>query len=142
MDARLSSKSASEVSIFVCFSISIFSYVLIQRPPSWRWRTVYITVWNHLTMMAVGQGMYTSPVDPSEQFPDSISTCDVNRGYSMLLLILFVLLLFVCFFLFSFLLFFFVHFFPFFRDNHVIFITRVEFRYYVVIIILVDLKKR
>ena len=65
-------------------------------------------------MMAVGQGMYTSPVDPSEQFPDSISTCDVNRGYSMLLLILFVLLLFVCFFLFSFLLFFFCSLFPFF----------------------------
>ena len=58
----------------------------------------------------------------------------------MLLLILFVLLLFVRFFNFLFYGFF-VHFFPFFRDNHIIFISAVEFRYYVVIIILVKLGK-
>ena len=122
------------------FQSLFFFFLLIQRPSSWRWRTVCITVWHHLTMMAVGQGMSTLPVDPSEQLPDSISTCHVSRGYNMLLLILFVLLLFVRFlnFLFYGL---FVHFFPFFRDNHIIFISTVEFRYYVVIIILVDLGK-
>ena len=36
--------------------------------------------------------MQTLPVDHSQQLPDSISTCDVNRGYYMLLLFLFVLL--------------------------------------------------
>ena len=75
----------------------------------------------------MGQGMLVLPVDPSEQLLDSISTCDVNRGYYMLLLILFVCFLFYYFF---------VHFFPFFRDNHIIFISAVEFRYYVVIIML------
>ena len=34
-------------------------------------------------------------VDRSEQLPDTIFTCDVNRDYYMLLLFLFVLLLFV-----------------------------------------------
>ena len=34
-------------------------------------------------------------VDHSEQLPDSIFTCDVNKDYYMLLLFLFVLLLFV-----------------------------------------------
>ena len=34
---------------------------------------------------------------PFRAMPDNISTCDVNRGYYMLLLFLFVLLLFACF---------------------------------------------
>ena len=69
--------------------------------------------------------MQALPVDPSEQLSDSISTCDVNKG-----------LLFVCFiFLFCF---FFVHFFPFLG---IVFVSTVEFRYYVVVILLVDLGK-
>ena len=58
-----------------------------------------------LTMVTVGQWMQALPVDHSEQLPDSISTCDVNSGYYILLLFLFVLLLFfvrVCFFCFCF----------------------------------------
>ena len=70
--------------------------------------------------------------------PDSISTCDVNRGYYMLLLFLFILLLFVYFIsLFYYLLVFFIYF----RDNNMISISTVEFRYCVVIIILVKLGK-
>ena len=49
-------------------------------------------------MVKVGQVMQTISVNYSEQLPDSICTCDVNRGYFMLLLFLFVLffVLFVC----------------------------------------------
>ena len=32
-------------------------YVLVQGPTSWCWRTVFITVWHHLTMVAVAQEM-------------------------------------------------------------------------------------
>ena len=68
--------------------------------------------------------------------PGSISKCDVNRRYYMLLLFLFVLLLFfVVFFLF--ILFIFV----FFMDRNMISIGIVKFRCYVVIIILVNLGK-
>ena len=82
-------------------------------------------------------------VDHSEQLPDNIFTCDVNRDYYVLLLFLFVLLLFAfvcfiflfhCFFLFSFYLFFL-------WDSNMISISAVEFRYYVAIIILVNLGK-
>ena len=65
-----------------------------SRPPSWWWCTVCITVWHHLTMVTVGQGMWALSVDQSEQLPNSISTCDVKRDYYMLLLFLFLLLLF------------------------------------------------
>ena len=68
--------------------------------------------------------------DHSEQLPDSISTCDVNRGYFMLLLFLFVLLLCVCVFLFFFS-----------RDSNMISIGTVDFRYYVAAIIPVNLGK-
>ena len=59
----------------------------------------------------------------------------------MLLLVLFVLLfcLFVLFFFF--IVYSFVHFLPFSRDSHIISITTAEFRYYNVIIILVNLGK-
>ena len=63
---------------------------------------------------------------------------DVKRGYYMLLLFLFVFLLFV--FLFSFHLFLLLLL-SFFRDSNMISISKVEFRYYVVIIILVNLGK-
>ena len=56
----------------------------------------------------------------------------------MLLLLLFVLLLFVCLFLFFVFLVFLLFFF---RDNNMISIGTVEFRYYVVMIILVNLEK-
>ena len=70
-------------------------------------------------MLIVGQGMQTLSVDHSEQLLDSSSTSDVNRGYYMLLQFLVV----VCFF------------FVFFsRDNNVISLGTVEFRYYVAII--------
>ena len=81
-------------------------------------------------MVTVGQGMYLFlSVDHSEQFSDNISTCDVNTSYYMLLLFLFVLLLFVfcaCFFS---------------RDSNIISIGTVEFRYYVAIIIPMNLGK-
>ena len=132
--------------------------MLAQRPPSWFWSTVYITVWYHLTTVKVGQGMQSLSVDHSEQLPDRISTCDVNRGYYVLLLFLFVLLLFfggffLCFvwfcFLFCFVFFVFVFFVVvvvfslcfFFRDSNIISIGTVEFRYYVVILIPVNLAK-
>ena len=60
-------------------------------------------------------------VDHSEQLPDSICTCDVDRGYYMFLL----------FFGFVFC----------FRDSNMTSIGTAEFRYCVVIIILVDLRK-
>ena len=63
---------------------------------------------------------------------------DVKRGYYMLLLFLFVFLLFV--FLFSFHLFLLLLL-SFFRDSNMISISKVEFRYYVVITILVNLGK-
>ena len=81
-------------------------------------------------MVTVGQGIYSLPVDPLEQLP-----CDVNRCFYMLLLFLFALLSF-CLFYFSFLLIF-----LFFRDSNMISISTVGFRYYVVIIILVNLEK-
>ena len=31
-------------------------YVLVERPPFWYWRTVFITVWHHLTTVTVAQG--------------------------------------------------------------------------------------
>ena len=77
-------------------------------------------------MVTVGKGLWALPVNHSEQLPDSISTCDVNRGYYMLLLFLFALLLF---------------FVDFFRNSNIISIGTVEFRYYVVIIIPVNLGK-
>ena len=119
------------------FTMSLFLfYVLVQRPPSCCWSTVYITVWHHLTMVTVGQGMQTLPVDHSEQLPDSISTCDINRRYYMLLLFLFVLLLFfvVFFCLFG-------VFLGFFRDRNMISMGTVKFTCYVVITILVNLGK-
>ena len=98
-----------------------------------KWRTVCITVWHHLTIVTVGQGMLALLVDYSEQLHDCISTCDVSKGCYMLLLFLFVLLLFVfcccCFF------------YCFFTYSNMISIGTVEFRYYVVIIILVNLRK-
>ena len=70
-------------------------------------------------MVILGQGMQTLSVDHLEHLLDSISTSDVNRGYYMLLQFLVV----VCFF------------FVFFsRDNNVISLGTVEFRYYVAII--------
>ena len=68
--------------------------------------------------------MLALPVDYSEQLPDSISTCDINSGYYMLLL--FVLLLFV-YFIFIFHCLFLFHF-HFFRDSNMISISTVEFR--------------
>ena len=69
-------------------------------------------------------------VDHSEQLPDSISTCDVNRGYYMLLLFLLVLLLFfLCSCVF------------FSRDSNMISVGTVKFKYYAVIIIPVNLGK-
>ena len=60
-----------------------------------------------------------------------MSSCDGNKGYYMLLLFLFVLmLLFLC-----------VCVFFFFRDSNMISIATVEFRYYVAIILLVNLGK-
>ena len=88
-------------------------------------------------MMTAGKGMLALPADHSEQLSDTISTYDVNRGYYTLLLFLFVLLLFVVvvagFFCFCFC--------CFFWDSNMISIDTVEFRYYVVIIILVNLGK-
>ena len=121
--------------LFFTMCLFLF-YVLVQRPSSCCWSTVYITVWHHLTMVTAGQGMQALPVDHSEQLPYSVSTCDVNRRCYMLLLFLFVLLFFFCgVFLFIFFLF------LFFRDRNMISIGTLEFRYYVVIIILVNLVK-
>ena len=64
----------------------------------------------------------------SEQLPNSISTCTVNRGCCMLLLFLF-----SCFLFFIFI--------YFFRDSNTISIGAVEFRCYIVVIILVNLEK-
>ena len=59
-----------------------------------------------------------------------MSSCDGNKGYYMLLLFLFVLmLLFLCVCVF------------FFRDSNMISIATVEFRYYVAIILPVNLGK-
>ena len=104
MDLRLGSKYAFDISMFVYFSIAI-SFLLVQGPPSWCWRTVCITVLDYLTVMTVGQRMQALPVDHSQQLRDSISTSDVNRYYYILSLFLFVLLLFVFLFYFSLLLF-------------------------------------
>ena len=57
-------------------------------------------------LVTEGQGMQALSVDQSEQLPNSISTCDVNRNYDMLLLFLFLLFLFFCFVLLCFCLFF------------------------------------
>ena len=83
-------------------------------------------------------------VDYSEQLPDSIFTCDVNRGYYTLLLVLLVLLL--SFVVFSFVLFCFG--FGFFCCCFVLLflgiadsIGAVDLRYYIVIIKLVTLGK-
>ena len=72
---------------------------------------------------------------------------DVKRDYYMLLLFLFVFLLFFVF-VFFIVCFFSFHLFlllllllSFFRDSNMISISKVEFRYYVVIIILVNLGK-
>ena len=84
--------------------------------------------------------MSTLPVDHSKKLPDSIcAACDVTRGYYMLLLFLFVMLLFIvfCFVLFCFVLLCFL----FFRDSNMIYKGIAEFRYYVVIIILVNVKE-
>ena len=70
-------------------------------------------------MLIVGQGMQTLSVDHSEQLLDSSSTSDVNRGYYMLLQFLVVVCFFCVFFS---------------RNNNMISIGTVEFRYYVAII--------
>ena len=54
-------------------------FVLVQWPPSWCWCTTFITVWHHLSMLRVGQGMYGLTVDHSMRLPGSISTCFVKR---------------------------------------------------------------
>ena len=142
MNVSLGPKFASELTIFFYFSISSLLYVLVQRPSSWCWRPVCITVSHHLAMVTVGQGMYALPVDYSEKLSDSIATSDINSVCYMLFLFLFALLLFVCFiFLFFCLLFLFFFFFFIFRDSNKISISTVEFRYYVVIIVLVNLGK-
>ena len=64
------------------------------------------------------------PVDHSEQLPHSISTCDIHRGCYMLLLFLFVFLLFFMSF-----------------SSNMISIRMAEFKYYVIILILVNLGK-
>ena len=135
MDVRL-----SQVSIFVYFSISIF---FCANPA-----TTFLAL-GHCLNYCVDSFNYDDSgardeallLDHSEQLLDSISTCDVNTGYYILLLILFVLLfclfdLFLFFIVFSF-----AHFIPFLRDSHIISITTAEFIYYVVIIILVNLGK-
>ena len=89
-------------------------------------------------MITVGQGMEDLSVEHSDQLSDSISTCNVNRGYYMLLLFLFVFLyffglpvcvcaLFLCIF--------------FSRDRNMISIGTIEFRYYDAIIIPVNVEK-
>ena len=129
--------------------LSLPIFLFFQRPPSWCWRTVCITVWHHLNMATVSQGMKALPVNHSEQLSDSISTRDVSTGHYLLLLFLLVVLLFACLFYFSFLLFvcLFVcvflpikHFFyfSFFSDSNMISISTVGFRHYVVIIVLVN----
>ena len=95
---------------------------------------------HYLAMETMGQGMQVLTVVHSKQLRDSSSTCDVSRGYYMLLLFLFVLL-FIFLFYFSFLLFVFFLFIYFLRDSNMISISTVEFRYYVVIIVLVNLGK-
>ena len=95
MNVWLGPKFASELTIFVYFSISSLLYVLVQRPSSWCWRPVCITVSHHLTMVTVGQGMYALPVDYSEKLSDSIANSDVNSGCYMLFLFLFALLLYM-----------------------------------------------
>ena len=80
----------------------------------------------------MGRDVGPISVDHSEQLPDSIFTCDVNKDYYMLLLFLvcFVVVCFlsVCVCVFS-------------SDSNMISIGTVEFRYYVAIIIPVNLGK-
>ena len=139
MDVWLSSKYAPLVTIFVSFSVSFF---LLCSSPATTLLTLtqclhyFVASFNYDDSGARDAG----PVDHLQQLLDSISTCDVNRGYYMLLLVSFVLFcLFVLFFFF--IVYSFVYFFHFSRDSYIISITAAEFRYYVVVIILVNLGK-
>ena len=114
MDVRLGYKFASEVSIFVYFSISKFLF-LCASP---------------VTTFLVSTHCLRYRVASLEQFPDSISSYDVNRGYYI-----------YCCFCFFYCFCFFVVLFFVFRDSNMISIGAVEFRYYVVIIILLNLRK-
>ena len=97
MDVQLGSKIASEVSIFVNFSIFNHIFFLCTSPAT------TFSALTHCLLCRVASFNYGDSrardvgpsVDHSEQLHDSISTCDVNKGYCMLWLFLFVLL-FLC----------------------------------------------
>ena len=139
MDVWLSSKYAPLVTIFVSFSVAFF---LLCSSPATTLLTLtqclhyFVASFNYDDSGARDAG----PVDHLQQLLDSISTCDVNRGSYMLLLVSFVLL-FCLFLFFFFIVYSFVYFFHFFRDSYIISITAAEFRYYVVVIILVNFGK-
>ena len=85
-------KFASDVSIFVYFSVS--NFFLCASPVTTFLELkhcfhYYVTSYNYGDSRAK---------DYSEQLPNSIFTSDVNRRYYMLLLFLFVLFLFFCLF--------------------------------------------
>ena len=140
MDVWLSSKYAPLVTIFVSFSVAFF---LLCSSPATTLLTLtqclhyFVASFNYDDSGARDAG----PVDHLQQLLDSISTCDVNRGSYMLLLVSFVLLFCLFVFFFFFIVYSFVYFFHFFRDSYIISITAAEFRYYVVVIILVNLGK-
>ena len=110
MDVWLSSKYAPLVTIFVSFSVAFF---LLCSSPATTLLTLtqclhyFVASFNYDDSGARDAG----PVDHLQQLLDSISTCDVNRGSYMLLLVSVVL--FVCF-IFLFYCLFFCLFFPFF----------------------------
>ena len=77
-------------------------------------------MWYHLTKVTAGEKVQALP-DHSEQLPDSISTCDT---YVVTFCYVFVFLL--------------IFYFLFLRDSNMISISSVEFKYFVVIIVLVN----
>ena len=64
---------------FVHFSVFDFFFCVSPEAPSLCLHTVCSTVWHHLNMVTVRQGIATLPVDHSEQLTDVISPCIVKQ---------------------------------------------------------------
>ena len=120
---------------FVTFSIFGYFFVLFQRSPSSCWSTVWITVWHLLTSYSEAKDV-GSTYWSFRLLYDSISFCIVKQRllYVVAASVYFIVASSSSNVFFSFL-------FLFLRDSIMISINAVEFRYHVVILILVNLGK-